>query len=181
MHPEAEKQFHAKLDQVLGGRAPQVADLPQLKFTEMIAKEAMRLYPPAFAIGREALEDTEIGGYRVPRRTQLFVFPWATHRDARFFTRPEEFVPERWASEEIQRLPKYAYYPFGGGPRQCIGNYFAMMEIVLLLATIGQRFSFSLVEGHPVEVLPVLSLRPKNGIKVKLHERAHDAAPLLDR
>jgi len=138
----------------------------------MIAKEAMRLYPPAYAVGREALEDTEIGGYSVPRKTQLFAFQWVTHRDPRFFERPDEFEPERWASESIQRLPKYAYFPFGGGPRQCIGSYFAMMEIVLLLATIGQRFKFSLLKEHPVEVLPVLSLRPKNGIKAKLVNRA---------
>jgi cytochrome P450 len=115
----------------------------------------------------------------VPRNTQLFAFQWVTHRDPRFFERPDDFVPERWASEEIERLPKYAYFPFGGGPRQCIGNYFAMMEVVLLLAVIGQRFRFSLLE--PVEVLPVLSLRPKNGVKVKLFHRAHDAAPLIDR
>ena len=170
-HPEAEKKFHAELEEVLAGRAPEVADLPKLKYTEMIAKETMRLYPPAYAVGREAIEDTEIGGYRVPKRTQLFAFQWVTHRDARFFERPDDFVPERWASESIQSLPKYAYFPFGGGPRQCIGNYFAMMEIVLLLATIGQRFRFSLVEDHPVEVLPVLSLRPKNGIRVVAHER----------
>ena len=189
-HPEAEKKFHAELDEVLGGRAPEIADLPRLKFTEMIAKEAMRLYPPAYAIGREAIEETEIGGFRVPKGTQLFAFQWVTHRDGRFFEKPDEFVPERWANGAMQELPKYAYFPFGGGPRQCIGNYFAMMEIVLLLATIGQRFRFA-VEGE-VEVLPVLSLRPKNGIKVKLFERAqqlnerslhraHDSSPLVNR
>jgi cytochrome P450 len=170
-HPEAEQKFHAELDEVLGRRAPQVSDLPKLKFTEMIAKETMRLYPPAYAVGREAIEDTELGGYAVPRKTQIFAFQWVTQRDPRYFERPDEFVPERWANESIQSLPKYAYFPFGGGPRQCIGNYFAMMEIVLLLATIGQRFRFSMVEDHEVEVLPVLSLRPKNGIKVKLFDR----------
>ena len=170
-HPEAEQKFHAELEEVLDGREPDVADLPQLRYAEAIAKEAMRLYPPAYAVGREAIEDTELGGYVVPRKTQLFAFQWVTHRDPRYFERPNEFVPERWASESIQNLPKYAYFPFGGGPRQCIGNYFAMMEIVLLLATIGQRFEFSMLEGRPVEVLPVLSLRPKNGIKVRLHRR----------
>lgn len=179
-NPEAERKFHAELDEVLGGRVPEVSDLPNLKFTEMIAKEAMRLYPPAYAIGREAIEDTELGGYAVPRKTQLFAFQWITHRDPRYFERPDDFVPERWAGESIQSLPKYAYFPFGGGPRQCIGNYFAMMEIVLLLATIGQRFRFSVVEGYKVEVLPVLSLRPKNGIKVKLIHRSHDSSPVVD-
>jgi cytochrome P450 len=135
----------------------------------MIVKEAMRLYPPAYAIGREAIEETEIGGYRVPKGTQLFAFQWVTHRDPRYFDEPDAFKPERWESGEPAL--KYAYFPFGGGPRQCIGNYFAMMEIVLLLATIGQRFRFRLDPEHRVEVLPVLSLRPKNGIKVIIEPR----------
>ena len=171
LNPEAEKKFHAELDEVLGGRTPDVTDLPKLKYAEMIAKEAMRLYPPAYAVGREAIAETEIGGFRVPRATQLFAFQWVTHRDPRFFERPNDFVPERWAEDSIQDLPKFAYFPFGGGPRQCIGNYFAMMEVVLLMATIGQRFKFSLVEDHKVELLPVLSLRPKNGIKVTTASR----------
>ena len=179
-HPEAEKKFHAELDQVLGGRTPAVSDMPNLKYTEMIAKEAMRLYPPAYAVGREAIEETEIGGFRVPKGTQLFAFQWVTHRDPRFFDDPAAFKPERWNGELSEQLPKYAYFPFGGGPRQCIGNYFAMMEIVLLLATIGQRFRFELTEKK-VEVLPVLSLRPKSGIKVKLQHRANESIPLLDR
>ena len=179
-HPEAEKKFHAELDEVLGGRTPTVADMASLKYTEMIAKEAMRLYPPAYAVGREAIEETEIGGFRVPKGTQLFAFQWVTHRDARFFEDPAAFKPERWTSEKSEQLPKYAYFPFGGGPRQCIGNYFAMMEIVLLLATIGQRFRFALTD-ETVEVLPVLSLRPKSGIKVKLHHRVNEPVPLLDR
>lgn len=169
-HPEAEKKFHAELDEVLGGRTPAVSDMPNLKYTEMIAKEAMRLYPPAYAVGREAIEETEIGGFRVPRGTQLFAFQWVTHRDARFFDDPAAFKPERWNGELSEQLPKYAYFPFGGGPRQCIGNYFAMMEIVLLLATIGQRFRFELTE-EKVEVLPVLSLRPKSGIKAVVEKR----------
>ncbi|HZN07684.1 MAG TPA: cytochrome P450, partial [Pyrinomonadaceae bacterium] len=98
-HPEAEKKFHAELDEVLGGRTPTVADMASLKYTEMIAKEAMRLYPPAYAVGREAIEETEIGGFRVPKGTQLFAFQWVTHRDARFFEDPAAFKPERWTSE----------------------------------------------------------------------------------
>ncbi|HEY0730417.1 MAG TPA: cytochrome P450, partial [Pyrinomonadaceae bacterium] len=180
-HPEAERKFHEELDEVLDGRLPDVSDMARLKYTEMIAKEAMRLYPPAYAVGREAVEDTELGGYAVPRGTQLFAFQWVTHRDPRFFERPDAFEPERWASEAVEKMPKYAYFPFGGGPRQCIGNYFAMMEIVLLLATIGQRFRFSLDERHQVEVLPVLSLRPKSGIKVKLSHRFNNSTPLVDR
>jgi cytochrome P450 len=165
-NPDKEQKFHAELDAVLQGRLPTVDDLPKLEYTEMIAKETMRLYPPAYAVGREALEDVEMGGFRVPKGSQLFAFQWVTQRDERYFEEPGEFIPERWTPDRSATVPKYAYFPFGGGPRQCIGNYFAMMEIVLLLAAIGQRFKFSLAPDHKVEVLPVLSLRPKSGIKV---------------
>jgi cytochrome P450 len=174
LNPETEQKFHAELEEVLGGRTPDVSDLPRLQYTEMIARETMRLYPPAYAIGREAIEETELGGFHVPKGTQVFAFQWVTQRDPRFFDEPAAFKPERWANGASEQLPKYAYFPFGGGPRQCIGNYFAMMEIVLLLATIGQRFRFSLID-EKVEVLPVLSLRPKNGIRVKLHHRSNDS------
>ena len=170
-NPQAEQKFHAELDEVLGGRLPTMADMPRLKYTEMITKESMRLYPPAFGVGREALEECEIGGYRVPAGSQLFMFQWVTQRDPRFFPEPAKFYPERWAEELSNSIPKYAYFPFGGGPRACIGNYFAMMEIVLVLATIGQRFKFSLAPDHDVSLLPAMSLRPKNGIKVVVHRR----------
>jgi cytochrome P450 len=170
-NPEIEKKFHAELDEVLGGRLPVVGDLPHLKYTEMIAKESMRLYPPAYGVGREAIHEFELGGYRVPAKSQLFMFQWVTQRDPRFFTEPERFYPDRWTEDFNNSLPKYAYFPFGGGPRACIGNYFAMMEIVLLLATIGQRFRFSLLPDHPVTLLPAMSLRPADGIKVTVEHR----------
>lgn len=170
-NPEAETKFHAELAEVLGGRLPTMADLSRLPYTEMIAKESMRLYPPAYALGREAVEECEIGGFRVPRGAQVFMFQWSTQRDARFFVEPERFRPERWTEEFSNSLPKYAYFPFGGGPRACIGNYFAMMEVVLLLATIGQRFRFSLLPDHPVSLMPAMSLRPKDGIRVVVEER----------
>jgi cytochrome P450 len=170
-HPACEEKFHEELDNVLGGELPAVADLPKLKYTESIAKEAMRLYPPAYGIGRQPIEDCEIGGYGIPAGSQVLMFPWATHRDPRFFTEPDTFQPERWTEEFISHLPKYAYFPFGGGPRACIGNYFAMMEIVLLMATIGQKLRFSLVPEHPVTLLPAMSLRPRDGIKVVVHRR----------
>ncbi|HEY7784568.1 MAG TPA: cytochrome P450 [Pyrinomonadaceae bacterium] len=168
-NPEVEKKFHEELEQVLRGRQPTLADMAQLKYTEMIAKESMRLYPPAFGLGREAIEECEIGGYRIPAKSQVFIFTWATHRDPRFFTSPENFEPERWTEDRSSGLPKYAYFPFGGGPRACIGNYFAMMEIVLLLATIGQSFRFSL--AGEVELFPAMSLRPRTGVNLILHER----------
>ena len=170
-NPDVEQKFHEELDQVLGGRLPVPADLPRLKYTEMIAKESMRLYPPAYGLGRQAVEDCEIGGFRIPRGSQLFMFQWVTQRDPRFFPDPEQFKPERWTEEFTNSLPKYAYFPFGGGPRVCIGNYFAMMEIVLLMATIGQRFRFSVEQRQPVELLPAMSLRPRDGINVTVETR----------
>ena len=170
-HPEAEKKFHAELDEVLGGRPATLADLSRLKYTEQIAKECMRLYPPAYGLGREAINDCEIGGYRVPRGTQVFMFQWATQRDPRFYDEPEAFHPERWTEDFIEQLPKYAYFPFGGGPRVCIGASFAMMEIILCLAAIGQKFRLEIDRDHPVSIFPAMSLRPKDGIKVVVKNR----------
>lgn len=171
LNPEAEKKFHAELAEVLGGRLPTMEDLARLQYTEKIVKESMRLYPPAYALGREAVEDCEIGGFRVNRGAQVFMFQWSTQRDARFFVEPERFFPGRWTEELTNSLPKYAYFPFGGGPRACIGNYFAMMEAVLVLATVGQRFRFSLVPDHPVSLMPAMSLRPKDGIQIVVANR----------
>ena len=170
-NPAIEEKFHAELDDLLGGRLPTMDDLSRLKYTDRIVREAMRLYPPAYGLGREAIEECEIGGFRVPRKTQVFMFQWATQRDPRFFPEPEAFHPERWTEEFASSLPKYAYFPFGGGPRFCIGNTFAMMEIVLVLATIGQRFKLALAPDHPVSILPAMSLRPRDGIHVLVEKR----------
>ncbi len=170
-HPEVETRLWQELDEVLAGRAPQVSDMPRLRYTEMIARETMRVYPPAYIIGREAVRDCEVGGYRVPAGMQLFIPAWVVHHDARFFEKPEEFRPERWTPDFVKELPRYAYFPFGGGPRVCIGNSFAMMEFILLLATIAQKFQLRLVPEHKVELYPALSLRPRHGIKVILHRR----------
>jgi cytochrome P450 len=170
-NPEAERKFHAELDEVLGDRPPTAADLPRLKFTEQLAKESMRLYPPAFGLGREAINDCEIGGYRVPKGTQVFLFQWATQRDPRFYEEPNAFRPERWTEDFIERLPKYAYFPFGGGPRVCIGASFAMMEVILCLATIGQKFRLEVDRDHPVSIYPAMSLRPRDGIRVVVRNR----------
>ena len=168
---DVEVKFHEELDRVLNGRLPELSDLPHLSYTEMIAKETMRLYPPAFGLGREAIEECEIGGYRIPRKTQVFTFQWATQRDPRFFDRPDEFNPDRWTPEFVEQLPKFAYFPFGGGPRICIGNYFAMMEMILLMATIGRRFKFDLAPDANVELYPAMSLRPKTGVRVVINQR----------
>jgi cytochrome P450 len=170
-HPDCERRFHEELDEVLHGELPTVANLSKLKYTESIAKESLRLYPPAYGIGRQPINDCEIGGYHVPAGSQVLAFPWVTHRDPRYFTEPDSFAPERWTEEFTAQLPKYAYFPFGGGPRACIGNYFAMMEIVLLLATIGQQVRLSLADDRPVPLLAALSLRPRDGIDVRVHRR----------
>jgi cytochrome P450 len=170
-NPETEGKFYAELDEVLGDRAPTAADLPRLKFTEQVAKECMRLYPPAFGLGREAINDFEIGGYQIRAGTQVFMFQWATQRDPRFYDEPQVFRPERWTEDFIERLPKYAYFPFGGGPRACIGASFALMEIILCLAAIGQRFRLELDPNHSVTIYPAMSLRPRDGIKVIVQRR----------
>ena len=171
-NPDSERKFHEELQEVLGGRLPTVADLPRLKYCEMLAKESMRLYPPAFGLGRESIEECEVGGYRMPAKTQVFMFQWATQRDPRYFAEPTEFRPERWTEEFSNSLPKYAYFPFGGGPRFCIGNSFAMMEIILVLATIGQHYRLSLVPNQTVTLMPAMSLRPRDGIRMKLERRS---------
>jgi len=178
-NPDAEKKFHAELDEVIGEREPTFEDLPRLKFTEQIVKESMRLYPPAYGLGREAINDCEIGGYPIPAGTQVFVFQWVTQRDPRFFDEPQAFKPERWTEEFESRLPRYAYFPFGGGPRACVGASFAMMEMILVLATIGQKFRLELVRDHPVAVYPAMSLRPKDGVKVTVRDRRLSLAPFV--
>jgi cytochrome P450 len=170
-NPEAEARLAEELQEVLGGREPTVADLPRLRYADWVLKEAMRLYPPAWAVGRECVRECEVGGHRVGVGTQVLGFQWVIQRDPRWFADPLAFRPERWGEESISRLPRYAYFPFGGGPRLCIGNYFAAMEAVLILSTVARRFRLRLPRGHEVEVFPALSLRPKHGLPVRLEAR----------
>jgi cytochrome P450 len=165
-HPEVERKLVDELKATLNGSSPTVADLRRLRYTEMVVKESMRLYPPAWVLGREAIRGFELGGYSIPSGAQLMISPWLMHRDPRYFDQPEEFRPERWASEQIKQLPKYAYFPFGGGPRLCIGNSFAMMEATVILATIAQRFHLDLATSQRVTALPSITLRPKRGVTV---------------
>jgi cytochrome P450 len=172
-NPGTEKKLAEELDAVLAGRAPALADLPRLPYTEMVIKESMRLYPPAWGVGRRALEDFEVGGYKVPAGTNVFLLQWVTHRDARFFPEPERFDPERWRDDPIRKgkIPRFAYFPFGGGPRVCIGAGFAMMEATLLLATIAQRYRFTLAPEAVVAPFFSITLRPKYGLPMQLHRR----------
>lgn len=170
-NPEAETKLLAELEEVLDGRTPTVGDLPRLRYADAVIKESMRLYPPAWAIGREALGECEIGGYRVPTKTQMFISQYVTHRDSRFFDDPEIFDPSRWLDGRTQSLPHYAYFPFGGGPRLCIGSNFARMEAVLLLAAIAREFRLEPVPGEIPVPQPSITLRPRGGIRMKLSKR----------
>jgi cytochrome P450 len=165
-NPEARKKLHEELDRVLHGREPTFSDLPNLSYAERVIKESMRLYPPAWSVARTVVSDFELRGYRIPAGANVVMSQWIMHRDPRYFSDPEKFDPERWLTEKAQKLPRFAYFPFGGGPRQCIGNTFAMMEATLLLASIAQRFHFELVETQPVVPVPSFTLRPKHGIRV---------------
>lgn len=170
-HPEVEAKLQEELKTVLGDRAPTVADLRQLPYTERVVLESMRLYPPVWGMSRRAVEDCVLGGYEVKAGTTVFINQWAMHRDPRFFENPEVFHPDRWADNFIKKLPTFAYFPFGGGSRICIGKAFAMMEASLLLAAIAQKFRLTLQPEYPVVVQPSLTLRPKHGMKMLVTQR----------
>jgi cytochrome P450 len=146
--------------------------LAQLTFTQQVVTEALRIYPPAWGFGREALADCEIGGYAIPAGTTIIISPWVLHRDPRYFEHPTEFRPERWSGDFARQLPRFAYIPFGGGPRICIGNRFAIMEMILILATVAQQYRLQWHGARPVVPLPSITLRPKGGIRVQLAPRA---------
>ena len=166
-----EKKFHEELEGVLGGRAPTIADLPKLSFLNHVLTESLRLYPTAWGMARLTAEEHEIGGYPVNVGYGVAFAQWVVHRDARWFDAPLEFRPERWENGLAKQLPRFAYFPFGGGPRQCIGNTFALMESSIVLATVGQRFRFRLKPDQKVEPLASITLRPKNGIHVLFEAR----------
>jgi cytochrome P450 len=168
-----ETMLAEELRTVLGDRVPTPDDLPRLRYTEMVLKEAMRLYPAVWGIGRKALADCELGGYRLPAGSNIFILQWRTQRDARFFHDPERFDPERWRDDPVRsgKIPRFAYFPFGGGPRVCVGASFAMMEATLLLAVIQQKYRLELVPDHPIELFASVTLRPKYGIRVVTKRR----------
>ncbi|MDT7541284.1 MAG: hypothetical protein QOE33_1188 [Acidobacteriota bacterium] len=170
---EAESKLHAELDEVLehGRRLPTVEDLPRLRYTEMVFAESMRLYPPAWVVGRLAIKDYSARGYTIQAGSLVLLSQYVMHRDARFFTGPERFDPERWTAEARESRPAYSYFPFGGGARRCIGEGFAWMEGVLLVASIASRWRMRLDPNHKVETYPRITLRPKRGIRVTLEQR----------
>ena len=157
-HPEVETRLHKELDQVLGGRLPALADIQALPYTEKIIRESLRLYPPAWMTARRAIDDYEVGGYMTPARSIVTVSQYVMHRDARYFPEPLLFDPDRWTPEFKAALPKYAYFPFGGGPRGCIGEGFAWMEMILVVATLAQQWKLRLVPGQRVVPQPLIAL-----------------------
>lgn len=172
-HPAVERKVERELRDVLSDRPPKATDLPNLHYTGMVIDESMRLYPPVWAVGRSPIEDDEICGYHVPKRSMIVLSQYVTHRHPAFWEDPDRFEPDRFSAENSQRRPRYAYFPFAGGPRQCVGNLFALTEANLVLATIAQRYRLRLVEGHPVELQPLVTLRPRYGIRVTLERKPH--------
>jgi len=168
---EAEEKFQMEIDELLEGRLPGVEDVPKLRYTEMVLAESMRMYPPAWALGRLAVKDVELDGYTVPAGSLVLLSQFVMHRDPRFFTEPASFRPERWTMDARDTRPQYSYFPFGGGPRRCIGESFAWMEGILLLSTIARHWRMKLVPNHPVELQPVITLRPKHGMRMTVGRR----------
>jgi cytochrome P450 len=170
-NPEVEQQLWSELDQVLAGRAPAVQDIPHLSCTERVVKEAMRLYPPAWAIVRTAQQACDIGEYTIPAGSSVVMSQWVMHRDPRFYDEPERFRPDRWLEERYKSAPRFSYFPFGGGPRICIGASFAMTEAVLVLATIAQKWQLRLASAAPPAPVPGITLRPRNGLTMRVSRR----------
>jgi cytochrome P450 len=168
-NPAAGQALHAEVTTVLGDRAPTLADLPNLPLCEHVLKESLRLYPPAPVLSRQALADTEmVGGYAIDPEAMIVMSPYYMHRDPRFFIEPLRFWPERWAGGLERSLPRGCYFPFGDGPRICLGQQFAMLEARLVLATLVRRFRYTLPPGHQVEEEAAVTLRPRGGLRMRL-------------
>ncbi|MBA3867824.1 MAG: cytochrome P450 [Anaerolineae bacterium] len=170
-NPDIEAKLHDEIDTVLGGNLPTLADLRRLPYSEMVIKESMRLFPPAYFFGRVTIDDVQLGDFFAPKGTGIGVSSYSVHRDPRFWDEPEAFRPERFSPENAENIRKYAYIPFGGGPRVCIGNSFAMMEAELMLVMIAQRYQMRLSPGQVVEPNPLLTMKPKGGLPMRIEER----------
>lgn len=170
-HPDVADRLHAELDRVLAGRPPTLDDVPALAYTRNVIEEAIRLYPPAYVIDRAVASDLEIERYRIPAGSTIFLSPYLTHRDPRWYPDPERFDPDRWTPEARSARPKFSYFPFGAGPRVCIGEQFAWTEAVLVLARLAQSWHAELTPGAEVTPHPLIVLRPKAGIPMRLHRR----------
>jgi cytochrome P450 len=169
-HPHVEERLHAELESALGGRTATFENLPDLPYTLMVFQEAMRLYPPAWMLSRTAIEDDVIGGHVIPAGSEALLLTYLTHRDPRYWEAPDEFDPERFSPERSAARPRFSYFPFGGGPRQCIGNGFALMEAQLIIATVAQKYRLRLTDQATIEPEPAVTLRPRGGLRMKLVE-----------
>ncbi len=168
-HPEVARRLHAEVTAVVGDRLPTADDARALPYAERVIRESMRLFPPAWTTGREPTEDVDVGGYRIPKGSQILASQWVVHRDARWFPNPEGFDPDRWAGDRAKAIPRYAYFPFGGGPRVCIGNHFATLEATLMLAVIVARWRVDLLAGQRLALKPSVTLRQAGeGLRVRL-------------
>ncbi len=170
-HPSVEAKLYAELDAVLGGRTPRYDDIAKLRYTRMVIEESMRLYPPAHTLSRSPIAADEVLGQRIPPRAEVLIVPWLLHRKPSLWDNPDRFDPERFAPERAAARPRFAYIPFGGGPRICIGAAFAMSEAMLILATIAQRYRLRLKPGFPVEPQGLITLRPRHGLRMFLERR----------
>jgi cytochrome P450 len=170
-HPEAEAQFHNEVDRILNGRAPRMDDVVKLALTARIFSEALRLYPPLWAIGRRAIRECRIGDCTLPAGSVVVLSQYVTQRDARWFPNPDAFDPGRWTTEARSARPRFSYFPFSAGSRACLGEAFAGMEGVLCLAALAQKWELRLVPGHPIALQPQLTLRARNGIKMRVESR----------
>ena len=178
---EVERRLRREVGDAIGDRAPKVEDGPRLKYAAMVVQESMRLFPPVWAFERQALEDDVVGGCRVPRKALIAISPFFLHRHQAYWENAEAFDPDRFVPEEVDKRPKFAYAPFGGGPRMCIGMGFAMTEAQMILARVAQRFRLELLPGHRVEPEPVVTLRPRGGLPMRLRRQTASAAPVARR
>lgn len=169
-NPDIAEQLYAEIDTVIGTRRPTLADLRNLPYTENVIKEGMRVYPPVWTVARQTQEATELGGYSIPKYATAIIPIWSVHHDERWYPNPMQFDPDRWSEERAKDIPRYGYLAFGGGPRICIGNAFAMMEAQLILVSILQRFRLTLADGHRVIPEPLVTLRPKYGMKMTIQD-----------
>jgi cytochrome P450 len=168
-HPGFDRELRVQLCHVLGDRPPELAQLPEMTLLDQLIHESLRLYPPAWSIGRRAIEDVQIGSAEISKGSLLVVSPWTMHRSERFYAHPTEMRPERWTEAFRRQLPKYAYFPFGGGPRQCIGEGFAWMELKLLLAVLLRDWRVELIPGQNIRPKPAITLRSNHPIRVVVH------------
>jgi cytochrome P450 len=175
-HPQVEARLHEEVDTVLGGRLPTLEDVPRLSYTRMVVEEALRLYPPVYVFSRKVQKEDVIGGFRIPAGASVDLSPWVTHRHPAIWERPDDFLPERFTPEQAAHRPRYAWFPFSGGPRQCIGNSFAMMEAQLIIATVAQRFRLRSAPGHRLTPEPLITLRPGGGLPMHVERRPGAAA-----